>query len=169
MNTSRISIYSSASIIGSFLVYTTTLCVFKKIKEIILTHLQRQGHIMNTACILCPEESVTVNSRKAFGLARKRNRSGSPLYSVRGGSASVPNDAVQGGRSPWIYGFSLHLHQAYAYLMNSKEKFPHLLHKSSITDISCISIYSSIFVMELFFAPVSILCVFYICIVMYLH
>ena len=82
-----------------FFAYESILCVFKKIKEIILTHLQRQGHIMNTACILCPEESVTVNSRKAFGLARKRNQSGSPLYFVRGGSASVSNDAVQGGRS----------------------------------------------------------------------
>ena len=78
---------------------------------------------MNTACILCPEESVTVNSRKAFGLARKRNQSGSPLYSVRGGSASVSNDAVQGGRSPRIYGFSLHLHHPCAYLIDIKENF----------------------------------------------
>lgn len=48
-----------------------------------------------------------VNLRKGFSLARKRNRSGSPLYSVRGGSASVSNDAVQGGRSPRIYGLFL--------------------------------------------------------------
>ena len=34
-----------------FLVYTTTLCVFKKFKEIILTHLQRQDPIMNTSRI----------------------------------------------------------------------------------------------------------------------
>ena len=109
---------------------------------------------------LYSELPQTVNSKKAFGLARKRNRLGSPLYSVRGGSASVPNDAVQGGRSPRIYGFSLHLHQAYAYLMNSKEKFPHLLHQSSITDISRISIYSSGSVIGLFLVYTTTLCVF---------
>ena len=62
------------------------------------------------------------------------------MYFVRGGSSSGSNDAVQGGRFPRIYGFSLQLHQAYAYLMNSKEKFSHLLHQSSITEPSRISI-----------------------------
>ena len=69
---------------------------------------------------------------------------------VRGGSVSVSNDAVQGGRSPRIYGLSLHIHQAYAYLMNSKEKFPHLLRQRPITEPSRISICSSVSAIGLF-------------------
>ncbi len=115
----------------------------------ILTHLLRQDN-EHLTYFYTLKNLQTVNSRKAFSLARKRNRSGSPLYSVRGGSASVSNDAVQGGRSPRIYGLSLHIHQAYAYLMNSKEKFPHLLRQRPITEPSRISICSSVSAIGLF-------------------